>query len=531
MGKIKTHVLSLLFFVFFLIIGLRIYHDYGIYTDEESQMLIGKVNYQYIAKGDQTLLSYPNRVYGPVLETILWRLTILMHNSEMVYYRHLVVFLIFFTALILFYLLACRLFRKWNWAMLALLLLASSPRIFADAFYNSKDIPFMVAFIAAIGSLVLVIDALNGNQKWWLKIGTAVLHALTCALAVALRIPGAILIPISIGILLVLALRHLDRWKQIGALICVYVVLTVALVILFWPTLWHDPVSEFINAFTVMSQFPWKGIMLYQGEYISSDNLPWHYLPVWIGITTPLFQVISFMVGTISLAIISIREVRTRITKPISSWLELITPDLLIWVAVVAWLILPVSAVYLFKSVLYDAWRQMFFVYPAVILIAVLGLKTLYTWATRKLNKPVWLKIVVGMLIATGIIEPLAFMVQYHPYENVYFNLLAGDPATLRQKYELDYWGLSYKQGVDYILEHDPAQKMMVNLVHTPGMLYHRYMLSKKQSVRIDLVQPENADYVISTFRFHPEDYPYPNKFYSINVRGTEILAIYRLKK
>jgi len=34
------------------------------------------------------------------------------------------------------------------------------PRIFADAFYNSKDIPFLVACITAVWTLVILSDAL-----------------------------------------------------------------------------------------------------------------------------------------------------------------------------------------------------------------------------------------------------------------------------------------------------------------------------------------------------------------------------------
>ena len=35
-------------------------------------------------------------------------------------------------------------------------------------------------------------------------------------------------------------------------------------------------------------------------------------------------------------------------------------------------------------------------------------------------------------------------MIRDHPYQNVYFNLLAG--SDKRHRFELDYWGLSYKE-------------------------------------------------------------------------------------
>ena len=43
-------------------------------------------------------------------------------------------------------------------------------------------------------------------------------------------------------------------------------------------------------------------------------------------------------------------------------------------------------------------------------------------------------------------------MMQLHPYEYVYFNrLFAGGESSAAQRFETDYWGMSYKEGVDWI--------------------------------------------------------------------------------
>jgi hypothetical protein len=43
-------------------------------------------------------------------------------------------------------------------------------------------------------------------------------------------------------------------------------------------------------------------------------------------------------------------------------------------------------------------------------------------------------------------------MFQLHPYEYVYFNrIVAGGLAQAAKSYETDYWGLSYKEGVEWI--------------------------------------------------------------------------------
>jgi hypothetical protein len=47
---------------------------------------------------------------------------------------------------------------------------------------------------------------------------------------------------------------------------------------------------------------------------------------------------------------------------------------------------------------------------------------------------------------------PVAEMVRLHPYEYTYFNGLSGGVAGARNRYMLDYWGLSLKQASHALL-------------------------------------------------------------------------------
>ena len=64
----------------------------------------------------------------------------------------------------------------------------------------------------------------------------------------------------------------------------------------------------------------------------------------------------------------------------------------------------------------------------------------------------------------------------------MYFNQLAGDPATLRYRFEMDYWGLSYKQAIDALLEMDTSDDIKINVENSPGRSYLRYMLTPEQA-------------------------------------------------
>ena len=55
-----------------------------------------------------------------------------------------------------------------------------------------------------------------------------------------------------------------------------------------------------------------------------------------------------------------------------------------------------------------------------------------------------------------------------HPYEHIYFNKIIGNNLReIKYKYELDYWGLSYVEGIKYILNN--TEKENVNLFAETG--------------------------------------------------------------
>lgn len=505
-------------------IGCLIYKDFGIPWDESIQTQIGAFNFRYVFRGDPTLLSFSDRYYGAIFEVpLLWI------SSRLSIPRHLGIFLIFVFGVILFYFLGRRLFRNSWWGLLGAAMLAASPRIFADAFYNSKDIPFLVAGITALWTLVVLSDALTKTHKWWVFAGVVLMHAVASAVFICTRVAGVMILPLTFFVLFIKVIESTPSWKRSLAILAGYLVLSAGFTIAFWPILWHDPWREFLNAFSVMSKYPYGRPVLYQGSYFLPESLPWHYLPVWIGISTPVIVLAGIIPGIVGwlgniTGLIKSKEKTEALKKSAS--------EISVWLAVIGWMVIPIAAIYIFHSVLYDGWRQMFFIYPAIVLVSVSGFRALYHWMARMM--PVRLnaiRIVAGILLLGGLVEPAWFMVRYHPDENIYFNLFAGDPTTLRQRYELDYWGLSYKQGIDFILAHDPGKSIHVYVADPPGQDYINFGLTSQNKTRlIPVKDPAEADYFISVFRWHPADYDYPDELYSVSVRGEKIMVVYRLR-
>jgi hypothetical protein len=352
---------------------------------------------------------------------------------------------------------------------------------------------------------------------------SAFVHGGFSAFLIAIRVPGifipAITLALFIGGWVFRGGTRKDIKKEL-VWVSFYLLLTAGLAILLWPILWHNPLREFINAVKNMSRFPWNNLVLYQGTLFKAADLPWHYIPVWIAISTPLLYLAGFVLGGIAV----LADLFNRFTD----WFKGEKRDNLV---LLACFFGPLLTVLVVHPVLYDAWRQMFFIYPLLLLIAIQGVRSI----ARRLKGllPAWFLYAVGAIIlAAGLLEPAVFMLRNHPNENVYFNRLAGqNMAQIRLLYETDYWGLSYKQGIDYILSIDPGNKIPVMIDKVPGVDYINDLLPDSQKNRLVLQGDiAKARYYIADYRFHPQDYPCQNEIYSVKIGGASILSVFDLR-
>ena len=93
------------------------------------------------------------------------------------------------------------------------------------------------------------------------------------------------------------ASRRTERERGAAASLGAFAAAWVGLTVLLWPTLWRNPLANFVHVFEGMRNFPWEATVLYLGKEIWSTGLPWHYTLVWIGVSTPLVYLAAFAVG------------------------------------------------------------------------------------------------------------------------------------------------------------------------------------------------------------------------------------------
>ena len=139
-----------------------------------------------------------------------------------------------------------------------------------------------------------------------------------------------------------------------------------------------------------------------------------------------------------------------------------------------------------------------------------------------------WMKRIVVSLCVLQICIILFFMVRFHPYQQVYFNyLVPHSKEYLRTHYDLDYWGVAYKQGLDFILAYDKASTVKVANSLSP-VVRNLAILPISERQRIQLTDPDiNQDYFMTNFRNHPENFNYPVVLYNIKVLNSTILKVY----
>jgi hypothetical protein len=240
-----------------------------------------------------------------------------------------------------------------------------------------------------------------------------------------------------------------------------------------------------------MSKYPWDGKVVYMGEILKAPDLPWHYMPVWIMISNPLLTLFLFFSGLFFM-------IRNLIQKKVLELHE--------WMSGYLFL-LPFSAVILLDSIVYDGWRHLYFTFPGMVIIAVTGLR----WIINSIKSSIITRAIVAGIIIYWIFLA-GVMIHFHPFENVYFNSLAGNFSDARERYDFDYWALSYKQGYEYILANDTSRHIVVQVAEPQPGTDNMLFLPDKDKTRFTITSVvELSDYYLSAYRFFHGLIPSPD--------------------
>ena len=372
-------------------------------------------------------------------------------------------------------------------ALCALGLFLLHPRLYAHSFVNTKDIPFLSMYMVA---LCLAHRAFRKDS-----LAAFALCGAGIGLLSSIRILGVMLFVAVIGLRACdfcyapdgPARRHVLRtcglFAAAGAL-TLYAG---------FPYLWSNPL-RILQGLVELSQHPEIGATRFQGETVRWPDIPAHYIPTWIAITTPPVVLLLSLAGMAC-------TLRDLIRRPAEA---LCNTGLRFRCLLLGCLAVPIATFILLNANIYNGWRHLYFLYAPIALLAVFGLHWLASVGRRRLGRG--RGAAVQALVAASIAATLVAMALIHPYQISYFNLLVDrhTPEYLRSQYQIAYWGIQYREGLEHLLERHPSAPLPI--APRVGLMWNRLILPEADRRRIftaDKIQRSRPHFVMDPRSSH----------------------------
>ena len=470
-SRISCRMWAVATLVLFAGAGAAVVDDYGVSVDADPQRRIAAANLEY-ALGDDDALSADaghlavdhERYYGVAFELplLLAERALGLDDSRTVHLlRHCVTHLFWLCGGFACFLLARRLFDSGPLALLAMLLFLLHPRLYAHAFFNSKDVPFLATFMIALHLAHRAFE--KETVRAFVVLGAA------AAVLTNLRIMGLMLFAAVLGMRALDLLHAAQRSERRRVLktAAAFGAAWAATLYAISPYLWSDP-REFVEALRVLSEHPHTPRELFQGRFVRPDDLPWRYVPTWVAITSPPFTLLLGGVGVVGVA-------WRVVARPGLAFRN--TPLRLECLAAACLTATPLAVAALGAHV-FDGWRHLYFLHAPLALLAASGLRLPASrdaaWARR------------GTYAAAGVAAAgvLIAMARIHPLQHVYFNFLVDrtTPEHLRTQYEMDYREMARLGGLRHLTQTYPPPHLCMTRTHQQ---HHQLLLPEAQRNRI----------------------------------------------
>jgi len=322
--------------------------------------------------------------------------------------------------------------------LIALVLLAACPLYYGHMFMNPKDAPFAVAMAILLLGLLCAFE-----QYPRPSVASGALVGIGFGLSFGSRIMGAFgAIDAIAALALIFAVEARAggirpagrRLLQFLLALAPAVLPAYALMALVWPWSVSDPLNPFraVEYFSHFFEKPWQE--LFGGALIPVTDMPRSYVPTLLALKLPeLFSFLAFGGAAGALIAAFRRDVAANFRA------------VFLLLALAA--LLPLAVAIALRPAMYNGIRHFLFVLPPLAVLG--GLAGVYLAALCPLR---YASVAAAVVLIAGVGLPASEMARLHPYEYVHFNWLSGGVAHARDRYMLDYWGLSLKQASQALL-------------------------------------------------------------------------------
>jgi hypothetical protein len=426
-----------------LLIVAATFRDYGVTWDEEAQSVYGRALVRWFASfcTDDSFLRVGNLFYYGGLFDVSAELAATLTPESRYETRHLLSALMGLLAVAAVYRIGSVVSGPAA-GFLSALFLALTPMFFGHMFNNPKDIPFAALCTVALLAMLAAWDDLP-------RLGLLRVVSVGAALGAALgvRVGGMILF-IHLATLFaawMFASRRrgvtLDRAAivSLARSFLAIAALAWAVMLACWPWALPSPLARPFEAMTALTHLDASRPMLFNGHVVYAGDLPRTYAPVWLVVSLPEFYLVALLAGVATL--LGTWRHRERDRPAVPRRLQIA------WIASIAGL--PLLLVVATRPYLYDGLRHLLFVFPALATLAGVSADAFFRSALARGYKAAVAALLVALTVLT-----ISDMARLHPYEAVYFNrLFGGGVAAASERFEVDYWGSSYKEGIEWLID------------------------------------------------------------------------------
>jgi len=436
----KKRYLLLILVILYIVFSLLTFGDYGKTLDENMTYSNGFSLYNYWTTGKtgtgDNLLDPFIGIKDNSYSAFIYVIVTLFPGGATIDNYHLFNCLMFLPILILAYEVTFRQTKKMHFSIIAPLFILLIPRLAGDVPTNIKDLSFAILYFASLSAIYLFT---NSHKKWWKMLSLVILFSL----AQGFRTLGFTLYPIYGLYYIWVAYKTQTKnntkfkvkFKPLLLSLCRELIiifgLAFFLMVIRWPFLQTDFINNFLFVIKGAKDFIWDGKMLYMGNFILASQKPWHYLPVWLGITTPVF-----IMGLFTMAILFVK-------KYLNNALYLLFGFPIL---------LNLFLYFILNPIIYDGPRHFIFLLPLVGMLASLIFIDLITYfrELKKGTKKIFVFLITSAVFV-NILVVIIDVLNLYPYQYIYFNRLIGGLSGAYKNFETDYWGASFKEAVTWL--------------------------------------------------------------------------------
>lgn len=432
---LKRHLPIIIFVSVYILISLLIYKDFGITQDEYVEREASNDLIRYIFKptstesiidDDYTDTVYEKGGFHPLISQYQRSYQLvqnLLNPKEYYEWDHLINMLFGTLFFVLTYLIFYSQYKSALKSMVGVIFIALIPRLIGDIPTNNKDIPFAIMYLSSMYAILILNKGKTNTYIRVLILG--IIFGITQTFrAVGFSIYIVYFIWFLVNSYHSKSLNKKSIFNFILELIVIgFVSLTTSVAI--FPWLGANLIMN-LKEFLLDSQNfqKWDNYILFNGEYLTKDQRPWYYLFTWLLITTPVFIIGLFTYGLI--------KVKKYLKNNIYT------------IAMIG-IVVNLAIYLILQPVIYNGLRHFLFLLPMIAIISAVVFIDLYT---RSKGKYRFILILLVLLNSSLVIINY---IKIHPYQYIYFNELIGGLKGASGKFELDYWGASYKEASEWL--------------------------------------------------------------------------------